>query len=111
MSLSATQIQRDVLLKPDQRNAPDPVPAVLLGQLAVDRRYQCCGHAKSLLVFALRTSLRMSREIGCFGVITHPLDDDVRSFYRRFGFRDLPEDPQRAMIVRMADLAASGFDD
>ncbi len=49
--------------------------------------------------------MRFSREIGCFGVLTHPLDDDVR----RFGFEDLPGDPNGAMIVRMIDLEQNGF--
>lgn len=29
--------------------------------------------------------------------------------YARFGFTELPGDPRRAMIVRIADLAQSGF--
>lgn len=109
VSLCAAQISRANLPKAPQRNAPDPIPVILLGQLAVDRRYQGQGHARSLLLFALETSLRLSREIGCLGVITHPLDDGARSFYARFGFEDLPYDPKRSMIVRMVDLAAAGF--
>jgi hypothetical protein len=34
----------------------------------------------------------------------------VRAFYSRWGFQDLPFDPRRAMIVRMADLEASGIE-
>jgi predicted N-acetyltransferase YhbS len=109
VSLSAAQIARAWVAKPDQRNRPDPLPAILLGQLAVDQRYQNRGCARSLLLFALATSLRMSREIGCFGVLVYPLDDAVRAFYARFGFETLPGDPQGHMIVRMADLERSGF--
>ena len=65
-------------------------------------------HARSLLLFALRTALRASREIGSFGVITHPVDDRARAFYAHWGFQDLPFDPRRAMIVRMIDLERSG---
>jgi GNAT superfamily N-acetyltransferase len=107
ITLSAAQIERAFLPKSRQRNMPDPVPVTLLGQLAVHRDYQGRGHARSLLLFALRTALRASREIGCFGVITHPIDDRARAFYRRWGFRDLPFDPRRAMIVRMIDLERS----
>ena len=46
---------------------------------------------------------------GCFCVLTHPLDDDVRALYAAFGFEDLPFDPGRSMAVRIADLARSGF--
>jgi hypothetical protein len=47
--------------------------------------------------------------VASFGVITHPLDDDLRAYYRRWGFEDLPFDPQRAMIVRMIDLEKGGI--
>jgi GNAT superfamily N-acetyltransferase len=108
VTLSAAQIERAFLPKSRQRNKPDPVPVTLLGQLAIHRDYQAKGHARSLLLFALRTALRASREIGSFGVITHPIDDQVRAFYARWGFQDLPFDPRRAMIVRMIDLELSG---
>jgi predicted N-acetyltransferase YhbS len=109
VALCAAQIERSFLPKPMQRNQPDPLPAVLLGQLAVDRRYQGRGYSRSLMWFALTTSVRFSKEIGCFGVLTHPLDDELRDFYRRFGFEDLPFDPGQAMIVRIADLEHNGF--
>ena len=109
VSLSAAQIEREHLAKAQQRNQPDPVPALLLGQLAVDLRYHKQGIARSLMFFALSTSLRLSKEIGCFCVLTHPLDDSVRDFYRHFGFEDLPYDPHRSMVVRMKDLERNGF--
>ncbi len=109
VTLAAGQIEREHLPKPARRNRPEAIPVILLGQLAVDRRFQGQGFAKQLLFYALKTCLVLSRDIGCFGVITHPLDDAVRAFYGRFGFVDLPGDPRRAMIVRIVDLEASGF--
>jgi predicted N-acetyltransferase YhbS len=105
VTLSAAQIERSYLPKPQQRNRPDPVPATLLGQLGVDTDYQGQGHAASLLLFGLRAALRASALVASAGVITHPLDDGVRGFYARWGFQDLPFDPRRAMMVRMDDLA------
>jgi predicted N-acetyltransferase YhbS len=107
--LSAGQIERAQLPKSAQRNRPDPIAVLLLGQLAVDRSQQGRGIARSLMLFALTTAVRFSREIGCFGVLTHPLDDGVRAFYERFGFETLPFDPRRSMIVRITDLERSGF--
>jgi GNAT superfamily N-acetyltransferase len=105
VSLSASQIERAFLPKPQQRNRPDPVPVFLLGQLAVDKDYQGQGHAVSLLGFALKAALRAAAIVGTMGVITHPLDDGVRGFYTRWGFQDLPFDPRR--VVRMVDLRQS----
>jgi predicted N-acetyltransferase YhbS len=109
VALSTAQIERAYLPKSAQRNRPDPIPVVLLGQLAVDQRHHGNGYAKSLMLFALTTAVRLSKDIGCFGVITHPLDDEVRAFYGRFGFETLPFDPKRSMIVRITDLIHNGF--
>jgi len=107
VTLSASQIERAFLAKPQQRNRPDPVPVLLLGQLAVDKDFQGQGHAASLLLFALKAALRAAAFVGTMGVITHPLDDGVRGFYARWGFQDLPFDPRRAMMVRMIDVRQS----
>ena len=109
VTLSAAQIEREFLARVHQRNKPDPVPATLLGQLAIHNTHQGQGNARSLLLFALTAALRASREIGSFGVLTHPIDDQVREFYRRWGFEDVPFDPRRSMIVRMVDLEKSGL--
>ena len=109
VSLSTAQIERAFLPKAAQRTQPDPLPAILLGQLAVDQRHHGRGYARDLVWFAFAISVRFSKEIGCFGVLTHPLDDQMRAFHRRFGFEELPGDPQRAMIVRMVDLQRNGF--
>ena len=107
VSLSAAQIERTFLPKSWQRNRPDPVPVTLLGQLAVACQDQRQGHAASLLLFALKTALRASEQIGSAGVITHPLDDQVRCFYAKWGFETLEFDLGRTMMVRMVDLRRS----
>jgi len=109
VSLSAAQIERAFLPRAEQRNRPDPLPATLLGQLAVHKDRQGRGHAASLLLFALKTALRAAELVGSVGVITHPLDDALRGFYAKRGFEDLPLDPRRAMIVRTVDLRRSGL--
>lgn len=107
VTLSAAQIERAWLPKKQQRNKPDPLPVTLLGQLAVDKAHQGQGLAASLLYYALKTALAAADSIGSAGVITHPIDDGVRAFYESWGFADLPFDPRRAMMVRMADLRAN----
>lgn len=110
VTLAGGHIEREYLPKAAQRNRPEHIPIFLLGQLAVDRRYQGMGVGRSLLFYALSASVRIAKTIGCVGVLTHPLDDEVRDFYRRFGFEDLPYDPRRSMIVRIVDLKHNGFD-
>ena len=67
------------------------MPVTLLGQLAVDKDYRGRHHAASLLKFALFAALRASADVGSFGVITHPLDDECAALLCRWGFEDLPK--------------------
>ena len=90
-------------------NRPNPIPAILLGQLAIDRRFHGNGYARSLMLYALTAAVRLSKEMGCFGVLTHLIDDGVRDFYRRFGFEEMSFDRDRRMIVRIVDLEGNGF--
>jgi uncharacterized protein (DUF1778 family)/GNAT superfamily N-acetyltransferase len=104
VTLSAAQIEPALRPETQPFDRPDPVPALLLGQLAVDKDYQRQGHAADLLRFALKAALRATDSVGGMGVITHPLDDDLRRFYARWGFQDVPFDPHRAMIARMTEV-------
>lgn len=67
VTLSAGQIERSALPKPLQRNRTDPIPATLLGQIAIHREHQGQGYARSLLFFVLRAALRASRDVGSMG--------------------------------------------
>src|SRR5579862_7008806 len=78
---------------------------LLLGQLAIVKNDQGQGYGADLISYAMRTALHVFDIIGCMGVITHLLDDSVRSFYRAWSFQDLHYDPRRGMIVRMIDLS------
>jgi len=109
VTLSAGSIERSWLPKADQRNRPDPIPVILLGQLAVDLNFQGQGCARFLLQFALRTAVRSSSEIGSFALVLHPLDDRLVGYYRGFGFEPLPSTPSPVMALRIRDLIASGF--
>lgn len=107
MSLCSGSIERSALGNKDRRNAPDPMPVLLLAQLAIDQRDQGRGYGRDLLRYALRLALESSARIGSFGLITHPVDDAARAFYARWGFQVLPRDERGAMIIRLADLRAS----
>jgi len=109
VTLSAAQIEREFLAKAHQRNKPDPVPRRCWGSWRYIRPIRVRATPRSLLLFALTAALRASREVGSFGVLTHPIDGQVRQFYRRWGFEDVPFDPKRSMIVRMVDLEKSGL--
>ncbi|WCP12268.1 hypothetical protein sphantq_00665 [Sphingobium sp. AntQ-1] len=109
-SLSAAEIKRE----PPPSDGIEPqiwltaLPAVLLGRLAINQRYQGLGHARSLMRFALASAVSFSSNIGCFCMLTHPLDDQVRTFLRTFGFEEIPGDPAGGMAIRIIDLEHNG---
>jgi GNAT superfamily N-acetyltransferase len=69
-----------------------PIPIVLLGRLAVDRRSQGQGVGAVLLIDALRRAQRVADELGIYAVAVEALSDRAKSFYMRFGFRALTDD-------------------
>jgi GNAT superfamily N-acetyltransferase len=97
-TLAATGIQFDDLPAAMQKKLPryPIVPAILLGRLAVDRRYQGQGLGAFLLVDALRRSLM--NEIVAAAVVVDAKDDAARSFYEYHNFVSLAEQPLRLFL-------------
>ncbi len=109
VNLATGQIERAYLQKSKQRNMPDPVPVLILGQLAIDVDYQGQGIGADLLKFALQLTVATSQSVGIVGVLTHPLYSEVRAFYDRQGFLDVPGDPKGSMFLTVKQLKQNGF--
>jgi GNAT superfamily N-acetyltransferase len=107
VSLATGQIEREFLARNRQRNKPDPVPVLLLGQLAVDLGHQGRGCGADLLRHALTVALEAAASVGFVGVLTHPVNAAARGFYERWGFENLTGDPERSMIIFIRDLQKS----
>lgn len=69
-----------------KRNMPDPIPALVLGRLAVDHRYQGAGIGQGLLRDALARAMSVSEQIGARVLIVHALNEQAEAFYLRHGF-------------------------
>lgn len=70
-----------------RHNAPDPVPVIVLGRLAVDKSEQGRGLGGALVAEAMRRSAQASVVIGARALIVHALDDGLVSMYEGFGFK------------------------
>lgn len=68
------------------RNAPDPIPVIVLARLAVDRKFQGEGIGSLLLVDALQRALSAAESIGARAIIVNPIDENAASFYESCGF-------------------------
>jgi len=85
---------------------PDPIPATLIGRLAVHVKHRGQGLGVSLLRDAVERAVRVSLEIGSAAIIAHARDESVVSFYEQFGFARLDGDKLTVMIP-MVDAVAT----
>ena len=71
------------------RNAPEQVPAVLLGMLGVDERFKGHGLGASLLRDAIENALKVASLAGARAFVVDPTGPDAAAFYGHFGFTKL----------------------
>jgi predicted GNAT family N-acyltransferase len=76
----------------------DKLPATLLGRLARSNELKGRGLGELLLMGALKRALEHSRNIASVAVVVDAIDENERSFYRRYGFIDIPNRPNRLFI-------------
>ncbi len=76
-----------------RKKLPHRIPGVRLGRLAVDIKQQGRGLGELLLVDVLLRAKRIYQEAGGIGLFVDAIDDRAASFYRRFGFESIPEQP------------------
>ena len=85
---------------------PDPVPCLLLGQLATDAKWVGKGIGTGLLKHALQRCVTAANLIGGRALIVNAVDVDAAAFWRRRGFVASKDDPL-LLFRSIADIAAS----
>lgn len=88
------------LAGPLRRNAPNPIPCTLLGQLAVDERYQGESAGARLLQDAVRRAAAASRIVASRALVVDLANEHAEGFYAHFGFQRMASDSRR-MFVRL----------
>lgn len=85
---------------------PDPVPCLLLGQLATDLAWAGRGIGTGLLKHALERCVTASGLIGGRALLVNAVDTEAGAFWRRQGFVSSKDDPL-LLFRSIADIAAS----
>jgi GNAT superfamily N-acetyltransferase len=85
---------------------PDPVPCLLLGQLAIDSNWSGRGIGTGLLKHALERCVTAAALIGGRALMVHAVDTGAAAFWRRRGFVPSRDDPL-VLFRSTADIAAS----
>ena len=75
-----------------------PVPAAVIGRLAVDLRSQGSGLGEVLLLDAIRRVVRAGDTIGVYAVVVDALHDRAGAFHARYGFAPFPSQPLRLYL-------------
>ena len=85
---------------------PDPVPCLLLGQLATDSVWAGQGIGSGLLRHALERCVDAAALVGGRALMVKALDEEAALFWRRRGF--IPSRDDAMILFRpIADIAAS----
>ncbi len=106
-TISMSSITFDSLPEQLRKRLPRyPVPAMLIGQLAVDTSMQGRGLGKRLLMDALSKAVRLADEVGIFAVRVDALDDESKQFYLKYGFIPLI-DYEFSLLLPMATILKS----
>lgn len=103
-SLSAHSVTRGELPSRLGRGVADPVPAALIGKLALHEDLHGQGLGGQLLRDALERLVVASRSGPAFRVIVvDAIDEPAARFYEHFGFNPAPNRPERLLLhVRRA---------
>jgi GNAT superfamily N-acetyltransferase len=105
-TLSAVAIEHADLPGKVRRNAPNPVPAVLMGRLAIDAKAQGTGLGRFLVRDAILSTLAAADRIGVRILLVHALHEQAAGFYEALGFKRSPTDPLHLYLL-LADARKS----
>jgi GNAT superfamily N-acetyltransferase len=98
-SLAAASVLREAATGSVRRNMPEPVPAVLIGRLAVDRAWRGRGLGADLLRDAVLRIVAAAETVGARAILVHAISQEAKAFYERHGFRASPLDPMTLMVT------------
>ncbi|MFT4179270.1 MAG: GNAT family N-acetyltransferase [Thermomonas sp.] len=105
--LAPTAVLPDVLPRALRSGQPpDPVPCLLLGQLATDRQWAGQGIGTGLLKHALDRCVQAAGLIGGRALVVHAVDTEAAAFWERRGFIPSKDDPL-LLFQSIARIAAS----
>ena len=106
-TLSAYGIARAAAPRFLRHGAPDPIAAILLGQLAVAASWHGRGVGASLLQDAIRRFAAAAGSVAARLLVTHPADDAAARFYARQGWTTLRAGDRPTQYVLLDQVRAA----
>ncbi len=97
-ALASASIASNEAPRKIKRNMPDPIPAMVLGRLAVDQAYQGKKLGDALLRDAILRVLQIAEIAGVKAILVHAISKDVKKFYLDRSFVISPSDPMTLIL-------------
>ena len=97
-ALAAGAVAHEAAMGAVRRNMPDPIPVLVLGRLAVDRRAQGLKLGAALLQDAVKRAIGVSADAGIRALLVHALTEQAKQFYERHGFQGSTLHPMTLML-------------
>lgn len=98
-SLNAASFDKGELPPETARRLPHyPVPAAVLGRLAIDQGYQGRGLGELLLMDAIHRVVRASAAMAVYALIVDAKNETAQAFYERYGFRAFASATRRLFL-------------
>jgi GNAT superfamily N-acetyltransferase len=102
-TLSAASVRCSDLPQSLAKKLPHyPVPVALIGRLAVGNDFQGKGLESILLADACQKVANASATLAVVGIVVDAKDEGAASFYRHFGFVNMPGQPARLLLPAKA---------
>lgn len=73
-----------------KRNMPNPIPVLVLGRLAIDKKHQGKRLGSHLLKDCLLRTLTVSEHVAFKALLVHALSEEAKEFYENYGFKTSP---------------------
>ena len=105
-SLAASTVEKRRVSSRVGRSMPEPIPVILLGQLAVDTDFQGRGLGSDLLVDAAKRAFTAAEIIGARAIVVQAIDKQATAFYGRLGFRPFADREPLMLLLRISELEA-----
>jgi GNAT superfamily N-acetyltransferase len=99
-ALSVASIEHSEATDRARKGMPrNPIPAMLLARLAVDKTVQGRGVGAFLLQDAMNRAVSVAEQAGIRLLLVHAVNEEARSFYEHFGFEASPTDAMNMQLL------------
>lgn len=109
VSLAMTGVDRSSAPEALTKHSPHPVPALLIGRLAVEHSVRGLGIGTMLVAHVLANAVALNEQAACRAVVVTALDEAARSWWERLGFHPFdPADPESFdLYLLTSEIAAT----